>query len=228
MTLAARWSRMKRALIIGDSGGIGFALSKELAAQGCDVTGLSRSRDGLDVTDPACVAQVMGRLDGPFDTVFIAIGTLAGAGQPEKTLDAIALSQMQAVFAVNCFGPALLLSHLGRLLPATGPCRVGVLSARVGSIGDNHLGGWYSYRASKAALNQIVHGAAIELGRRHKETVIVALHPGTVDTAFTSNYPAHRKVSAKEAAGNLVAVLDRLIPAQSGGFFDYAGQEIAW
>jgi NAD(P)-dependent dehydrogenase (short-subunit alcohol dehydrogenase family) len=105
---------------------------------------------------------------------------------------------------------------------------VGVLSARVGSIGDNGIGGWHSYRASKAALNQIVHGAAIEIGRKRREAVVVALHPGTVETPFTTGYPAHKKVSAEQAAQNLCDVMQGLTPEQTSGFYDYAGEVIAW
>jgi NAD(P)-dependent dehydrogenase (short-subunit alcohol dehydrogenase family) len=103
-----------------------------------------------------------------------------------------------------------------------------VLTARVGSIGDNRLGGWHSYRASKAAANQIVRGAAIEIGRRRKEAVVVALHPGTVETPFTAGYTGHAKMTPAEAAGRLLDVLEGLTPAQSGGFFDYAGAEVPW
>ena len=105
---------------------------------------------------------------------------------------------------------------------------MGVLTARVGSIGDNRMGGWHSYRASKAAANQILRGAAIEIGRKRKEAVVVALHPGTVETPFTADYPGHRKMGAPEAAGKLLDVLEGLGPAQSGGFFDYAGAEVPW
>jgi NAD(P)-dependent dehydrogenase (short-subunit alcohol dehydrogenase family) len=105
---------------------------------------------------------------------------------------------------------------------------VGVLSARVGSIGDNKIGGWHSYRASKAALNQIVRGAAIEIGRKRREAVVVALHPGTVATAFTKSYPGHIKVSAETAAAKLCDVMEGLEPNQSGGFFDYAGKAVEW
>jgi hypothetical protein len=101
---------------------------------------------------------------------------------------------------------------------------VGVLTARVGSIGDNRMGGWHSYRASKAAANQIVRGAAIEIGRKRKEAVVVALHPGTVETPFTAAYSGHRKMTAPEAAARLLDVLEGLTPAQSGGFYDYSGR----
>ena len=104
-----------------------------------------------------------------------------------------------------------------------------MLTARVGSIGDNRMGGWYSYRASKAALNQIVHGAAVELGRSRRDAVVAALHPGTVDTPFTEGFdPPHGKDAPQESARNLCDVMERLTPEQSGGFYDYAGREIPW
>jgi len=220
---------MDRALVIGASGGIGSALASELAARGADVTGLSRSGDGLDVTDPASVDRVLGALEGPFDTILVATGILAPEGDmPEKSLDAIDAKDMARTLAVNAIGPALVLRHAPRLLPREGRSVVGVLTARVGSIGDNRMGGWYSYRASKAAANQIVHGAAIEIGRKRTHAVVVALHPGTVETPFTAEYPGHRKVAPDEAAQNLLNVLDRLKPENSGGFYDYAGEAIAW
>jgi len=220
---------MDRALVIGASGGIGSALASELAARGADVTGLSRSGDGLDVTDPASVDRVLGALEGPFDTILVATGILAPEGDmPEKSLDAIDAKDMARTLAVNAIGPALVLRHAPRLLPRERRSVVGVLTARVGSIGDNRMGGWYSYRASKAAANQIVHGAAIEIGRKRTHAVVVALHPGTVETPFTAEYPGHRKVAPDEAAQNLLNVLERLKPENSGGFYDYAGEAIAW
>jgi len=219
---------MKRALVIGASGGIGSACVKELARRGYDVTGLSRSVDGLDVTDAGSVARVLGALEAPFEVVFVATGTLATGAAPEKALGAIDAGRMLGVMAVNAVGPALILRDLEQLLPRQGPCVVGVLSARVGSIGDNRMGGWYSYRASKAALNQIIHGAAIELGRKRKESVVVALHPGTVETPFSADYGGHTKMPAGQAARQLCDVLLGLSPAQSGGFFDYAGKVVPW
>jgi NAD(P)-dependent dehydrogenase (short-subunit alcohol dehydrogenase family) len=218
------------ALVIGASGGIGRAMAEEMKARGGNVTTLSRSADGLDVADPASVSRVMGALEGPFQTVFVSVGILAPDGQsPEKQIAALDPGVMARVFAVNTIGVAHLLSHLPRLLPKTGRSVTGVLTARVGSIGDNQIGGWHSYRASKAALNQIVHGAAIELGRTHRDAIIGALHPGTVATPFTEGYePRHGKVTPEEAATNLCDVMERLTREQSGGFFDYAGREIPW
>ncbi len=220
---------MEHSLIIGASGGIGAALAQALLERDGAVVTLSRSANGLDVTDPASVAQAMGALEGPFTRVIIATGILAPPGHaPEKTLAAIDATTMAHVLAVNTIGPALILSHLPRLLPRNARSTVAVLTARVGSIGDNRMGGWYAYRASKAAANQITHTAAVELARSHKQSVVVALHPGTVATDFTADYPAHRKVTSDQAAGNLLAVMDALTPAQTGGFYDYAGATIPW
>lgn len=220
---------MRQALIIGASGGIGAAMATALDRRGVQVTALSRSADGLDVTDQASVDRVLGRLDGPFDLILVAAGILAAPGTgPEKSLDAIAAGAMAKVMAVNAIGPALVLRHAPRLLPRDGRCVVAVLTARVGSIGDNRLGGWYGYRASKAAANQIVRSAAIEIGRKRKQAVVVALHPGTVDTDFTQAYPNHRKVAPEQAARNLLRVIDGLEPAQSGGFYDWAGETVPW
>ncbi len=219
-----------RALVIGASGGIGGALVAALVARGDEVVGLSRSGEGLDVTDEASTARVLGALEGSFDTVIVATGALVIDGaRPEKTLKAVDAAGMAAQFALNAAGPILVLKHALRLLPKDRPSRFGVLSARVGSIGDNALGGWYSYRTAKAALNQLIHTAAIEVARSHPQAVLALLHPGTVDTAFTAAYqPAYDKLSPAQSAGALLGVLDGLIPAQSGGFFDWQGEVVPW
>lgn len=219
----------RRALVIGASGGIGTALCTALATNGCEVTRLSRAADGFDITDPESVEGAMNGVRAPFDTVLIASGILAPEGaRPEKSLAEIDAENMARVMAVNAIGPALVLQNLPRLLPQDARCAVGVLTARVGSIGDNHMGGWYSYRAAKAAANQIVRTAAIEIARKRKKAIIVSLHPGTVETSFTKAYPGHPKVAPSDAAANLIAVLDQLTPAQNGGFFDWAGKPVPW
>ena len=220
---------MESALVIGATGGIGSAVVEILESQGVTVTGISRA-DGFDVTQPESVEQVLGAIISKYDLIFVAIGILAGQGNaPEKSLAAVNAEAMHEVFAVNTIGPALILRHAARLLNKDKRGVVAVLSARVGSIGDNRIGGWHSYRASKAALNQIVHGAAIELGRSHKNSVCVALHPGTVETSFTADYVGrHKTVSAKDAATNLIDVLKDLGVEDSGGFYDYVGQKIDW
>jgi NAD(P)-dependent dehydrogenase (short-subunit alcohol dehydrogenase family) len=222
--------RMIDALVIGASGGIGQAVAAEMKARGGNVTTLSRREDGLDVTDPASVERVVGGLEGPFQTIFVSVGILAPeGGAPEKQIAAVDPEEMARVFAVNTIGVANVLSHLPRLLPKRGRSVTGVLTARVGSIGDNKIGGWYSYRASKAALNQIVHGIGVEIGRSHRDAVVAALHPGTVATPFTEGYdPAHGKIAPEEAAAALCDVMERLTVEQSGGFYDYAGKEIPW
>lgn len=221
---------MKRVLIIGASGGIGAALVTAYTGQGCEVIGLSRSVDGLDVTDGDSVSSVLGTVQGPFDVIVVATGALEINGAaPEKTIKAVQPQAMLDQFALNAVGPALVLGHAARLLDRKQRGVVAVLSARVGSIGDNRLGGWVSYRAAKAAVNQIVHTTAIELTRSHPSSVCVALHPGTVQTPFTAKYLGrHPAVPAQEAARNLLAVLDGLSADDSGGFFDWAGKVVPW
>jgi NAD(P)-dependent dehydrogenase (short-subunit alcohol dehydrogenase family) len=221
---------MTTALVIGASGGIGSAVAAALEGDGVAVTRLSRAQDGFDVTAPDAALKALDGVGGPFDLVFVALGILApDGGAPEKALAQIEAAAMAQVLAVNTIGPALVLSRIAQLLPRDRRGVVAVLSARVGSIGDNRIGGWHSYRASKAALNQLIRGAAIELGRTHKQAVCVALHPGTVATPFTADYAGrHRTVSPEEAAGNLLAVIEGLTPGQSGGFYDYAGEVVPW
>ena len=221
---------MDRALVIGASGGIGAALAAALAEKGARVTALSRSGDGLDLAEPASIGRIMERVEGPFDAILLATGILAPeGGTPEKSLAALEPRAMALVLQVNAIGPALVLRHAPRLLPRRGRSVLGVLSARVGSIGDNRLGGWHAYRASKAALNQVVRGAAIELSRTHRETVVAALHPGTVETPFTAGYaPVAGKLEPEEAARRLLAVLEGLSPAETGRFWDHEAREVPW
>ncbi|MBM2574762.1 SDR family oxidoreductase [Jannaschia sp. Os4] len=214
---------MTRSLVLGASGGIGAALAARLGREG-DVVGLSRSGDGLDVTDAEAVDRVLGALDPAFDVVMVATGILAPEGHaPEKALDAIDANAMARTFAVNAIGPALVLRHMPRLLAPGG--RVGVLTARVGSIGDNRMGGWYSYRAAKAAANQVVRTASVELARRVKGSVVAALHPGTVETPFTEGYKA-KKLSPEESADRLIGVLLGL--EETGVFRDWKGEAVEW
>lgn len=221
---------MEHALIIGASGGIGRALMAELERRGVQVTGLSRSEHALDVTDEASVEAHLGALEGEYDLVFVATGALELNGRgPEKALKEVSADAMAAQFRLNCIGPSLVLKHAVRLLPRDRECRFAALSARVGSIGDNGFGGWYSYRTAKAALNQMIHGGAIELGRSHKQSICVALHPGTVETPLTEKYAGgHPTVTPEEAAGNLLDVLAELTPEETGTFFDWAGKAVPW
>ena len=221
---------MENALIIGASGGIGSAMADALRVRGVAVTGLSRRTDGLDVTDEASVDLHLSRLDGPYDLIFVASGALeVGGAEPEKTLQSVTARAMADQFAVNCIGPSLIMKHAARLLPREGRSIFAALSARVGSIGDNRLGGWYSYRTAKAALNQMVHSSAIELARSHKGAICVCLHPGTVATDFTAKYAGrHKTVPPAEAAQNLLSVLDGLTVDDTGQFFDWAGKPVQW
>lgn len=220
---------MRRACILGASGGIGSALAAALRAKGEEVIGLSRSVDGFDITDQASVDRFLADL-GPFDRVIVATGALEIEGAaPEKTIRTLKADQMQAQFSLNAVGPALALSHAHHLLPRDKPGVFVVLSARVGSIGDNRIGGWISYRSAKAAVNQIVHTAAIELARTHKQAAVVALHPGTVATPFTAKYLGrHPAVEPQDAAQNLISVMDGLTAEHSGQFFDWAGKPVPW
>ena len=221
---------MKRALILGSSGGIGSAIAAELIRCNVEVTGLSRREDGLRITDEASVEACLGRLDAGYDLIFVATGALEVAGaRPEKTLGQLSAQAMMDQFAVNCIGPSLVLKHARRLMPRDRRGAFVTLSARVGSIGDNRLGGWYAYRTAKAALNQMLHSAAIELARTHPQMICAALHPGTVETEFTRKYVGrHPTVPAAEAAENLLQVIDALTPDQTGGFFDWTGAEVPW
>ena len=221
---------MQNALIIGASGGIGSAVAATLSARGAQVTALSRRDHGLDLTDEASIARVLGNLTAPYDLILVATGALElGPYKPEKSLRSVAPDALAAQFALNAIGPLLVLKHGVRLLPKDRPVRFAAMSARVGSIGDNALGGWYGYRAAKAALNQLIHTAAIEVSRSHPQAVVVTLHPGTVDTSLTEGYRGgHAATPALDAAGNLLRVLEGLAPADSGGFYDWQGDRVPW
>jgi len=225
----ASWAGM-RTLVIGSSGGIGAALAEAARGRGHEVTGLSRSAHGLDLTDEGSIARALSTLQGPFDAIIIATGALEIDGAaPEKSLRALDPAAMQAQFALNAVGPAMVLKHARDLLAKDRRAVFAALSARVGSIGDNRAGGWYSYRAAKAALNQIIRTGAIELGRSHPGLICVALHPGTVATPFTAKYLGrHPAVPPPEAAENLWRVIDALTPADSGNFYDWSGKAVPW
>jgi len=220
----------RRALVIGSTGGIGAALSRALVSQGWHVTGLSRRADGFDITSEQAVIAGLAPLAPGFDRLIVATGALALPGAaPEKALRSLDPAVLAAQFAINAIGPALVLKHGLRLVPRDRPVLVAALSARVGSIGDNRLGGWYSYRAAKAALNQLIHTAAIEIARSHPLAAIVALHPGTVATGLTEAYRGTHPARPPDAAAHdLLAVMDRLTAADTGGFFDWKGSPVPW
>lgn len=221
-------------IVIGASGGIGAALADRFEAQGDRVHRLSRSSGGIDFAEGASIAAAAASL--PFDQVgrlVVATGLLHEPGlAPERSVRDLDQERLQRSFLVNAIGPALVLRHFVPRLARAGRVEVALLSARVGSIADNRLGGWYGYRASKAALNQLVRTAAIELARSRPEAVMVALHPGTVDTAmsrpFQANVASERLFTAERSAACLADMLAGLSPADSGGFFDWKGDAISF
>lgn len=224
------------ALVVGASGGIGQALEAALVASGRFATVLGSSRSGplvLDLADEASIATAISEVatHGEIRLVVDATGVLHAPGfAPEKSLRDLDPAQLAHAFAINAIGPALLMKHALPRLPRAGKAVFATLSARVGSIGDNRLGGWHAYRASKAALNQFVRTAAIELARRAPEAACVALHPGTVDTGLSAPFAkAGLDVHAPaDAARHLLDVIDGVVPAQSGGFYDWRGAKVPW
>jgi len=220
---------MKRALILGASGGIGAAVAGNLSKRHWDVISLSRSLNQFDVTDEDSVKTSFACVEGPFDFVFIATGALEINSAPEKSINYLLQSNMIDHFMTNAIGPALILKHVRLFLDKKSPSVVSVLSARVGSIEDNELGGWYSYRAAKAAVNQIVKTFSIELSRSHPKACLLAIHPGTVNTNLTqkyaSNYPTQ---TPKEAAQNILDVALNKNSSHTGRFYDWANKEIPW
>jgi NAD(P)-dependent dehydrogenase (short-subunit alcohol dehydrogenase family) len=225
------------AVVIGASGGIGRAIADALASRGhfAEVVRLSRSRaPALDITSEPSIAQAAAAVaarGGALRLVFDATGFLHdGDFQPEKSWTQIDPEHMRKSFAVNAIGPALLMKHFLPLLAADGRAVFATLSAKVGSIGDNDLGGWYAYRAAKAALNQMVKTAAVELKRRKPQAVCVALHPGTVATGLTGPFDKTGLdvQTPADAAAHLLAAIDRLQPTDSGGFLDRFGQKLPW
>ncbi len=215
------------AAVIGAGGGIGGAFAALLAAQGfADVVRIGRAGQdiALDLDSEPGIAAAAAALRSraasrPVRLVVVATGLLHGDGiGPEKTLAALDGAALDRLFRVNATGPALCLKHFAPLLPRDGRSAIAVLSARLGSIGDNRLGGWISYRASKAALNMIVRTTAIELARTRPDAVCVALHPGTVATGLSEPFRGGVPVvlTAVEAARRLLAVLDATGPERSG------------
>ncbi len=242
MNNVGKWPR--RAAVFGSTGGIGKALCHALAERGCE-TIYAGSRDGLepvgpafvpfafDLTDEASIQTSAERLkEAPPEWVIVASGvlTLADGTGPERTYKRLDPAAMAEVLALNTIGPAMVAKHVLPLMPRDEPSVFAALSARVGSISDNGLGGWHSYRASKAALNMLLKNFALELGRTHKQGVVVGLHPGTVDSAlsepFQSNLPEGQLTEPTAAAANLLNMLAEIQPAASGKVFDFKGEEV--
>lgn len=222
-----------RAMVVGATGGIGAAICDRLRADARlgDLVMLSRRDDGIDITDEMSVADAATRASGtPFHLIICATGVLTiGDVGPEKSIRQIDPEIMLQQFRINAVGPALVAKHFLPLLDRTSRSIAAFLSARVGSIGDNRLGGWISYRSSKAALNQIVRTTAIELGRTHPGSVVVAIHPGTVETRLSRPYSSgHPTVETSAAALDILSTLDALPPERTGSFVAYDGSTIDW
>lgn len=223
------------AVVVG-SGGIGAALADALRVQAefDEVIVLGRrSTPALDLLDEASVAACAAWLAarGSLELVIDATGILHGPGMaPEKSWRELDPAVLAQAFAINAIGPALLMKHFLPLLPRDRRALFATLSAKVGSIGDNRLGGWYAYRASKAALNQLVRTASIELRRSRPRAICVALHPGTVDTGLSAPF-AKSGLQVQPpalAAKRLLTVLAGLTVEDSGEFFDYRGERLPW
>ena len=231
------------ALVIGAGGGLGAALVQTLSTPGehgiDGVLSLGRStQPAIDYSDEASLENAAAWVAAQCDAegaelrlLIVASGFLHGAaGQPERSWAQLEADYLSEVFRINAIGPALVMKHFLPLLPRQGRCAAGFVSAKVGSIGDNALGGWYGYRAAKAALNQLVKTAAIELKRRNPEALCVALHPGTVDTALSKPFAkAGLKLRSPDvAAKELLAVLSDLEPQKTGTLLDYQGNTLPW
>ncbi|MBP3128013.1 SDR family oxidoreductase [Thalassospira sp. ER-Se-21-Dark] len=225
------------AVVCGATGGIGKAFVDHLQASGrfSGVIALSRtSSPALDFDRPETVAECadyVKTLGGEVRLIIDATGYLHDENfQPEKSLRHIDADYMAKQFQINAIGPALLMKHFCPMLPRSGKSVFATLSAKVGSIGDNRMGGWYGYRAAKAALNQLVKCTAIEIGRNKRDCVCVALHPGTVDTGLSGPFAKSglKVQSPDEATANMLNVIDQLEAPQSGGFFAYDRTELPW
>ena len=234
-----------RAAVVGSTGGIGAALVEQLAASDRVAAVHALSRTGashpspkvrnltFDFTDEGSIVAAAQALDevGPFDLIVIATGLLQGEGvAPEKTVRQLDMEQMRKSFEINVFGPALTAKHFTPLLRRDAKAVLAALSARVGSISDNRLGGWYSYRAGKAALNMVLKTLSIEVARRFKSQIIIGLHPGTVDTdlskPFQANVPDGKLFTPEFSAAKLLQVVDQVGAEDTGGLFAWDGAKI--
>ena len=228
--IAEAGSSRDRVVVVGASGGIGRALADQAEARG-EVIRLSRP--AIDVADEATLAAAAQAAGNGLSHVIVAAGLLHRDGMgPERDWRQIDGDWMLESFRVNTVLPALVAKHFLPRLRRDAPALFAVLTARVGSIGDNRLGGWHSYRASKAAANQLVRTLSVELGRKSPNACIVALHPGTVDTPmskpFQRNVAPEKLFTPEQAAAQLWAVMEGLTPADSGSFRAWDGAGIPW
>ena len=234
-----------RVIVIGSSGGIGTALVEQFINNPQIARIHSLSRGGrahpspkvanltFDFTDEESLMAAAQSLHevGPFDIILVATGLLQDNDiSPEKNMRALTHEGLAKSFAINTIGPAMTAKYFVPLLRRDGKAVFAALSARVGSISDNRLGGWYAYRAAKAALNMVLKTLAIEIGRRFKNQIIIGLHPGTVDTPlskpFQGNVPDGKLFTPEFSAEKLLTVIDGLTAANSGNLFDWAGERI--
>ena len=219
--------------MLGASGALGHAFVEALQADvACaEVVGLSRSsQPAFRLEDEASIAAAASTLHGPFHLIIDATGALTIDGQgPEKHLGALNATQLARSFEVNTIGPALLLKHFLPLLATEQRSIYAKLSARVGSISDNRKGGWYGYRAAKAALNMVLQTTAIEAARKRPHIVVAAMQPGTVASSLSAPFvPAKDCLTSEQSVVGLLSALDDL-PAQTGAHFvDYQGAAIPW
>lgn len=226
------------AVVIGASGGIGAAFEAALIEESAfrTVYGFARSRVGelhIDLVNETTIAAAASLVakEAPPSLVIVATGLLHKEERgPEKALRDLDADWLAEVYAVNAIGPALIAKHFLPIMQKGKPVIFAALSARVGSISDNRLGGWHSYRASKAALNMLMRNIAIEERRRNDRAIVVALHPGTVDTAlsqpFQANVAPGKLFAPERAALQMLDLLEGLKAADSGKLFDYEGNEI--
>jgi len=222
-----------RAIVFGATGGIGAAFLNHLGADPLcgEVIGLSRSSDpGFDLSDENTIEHAASSLDGEFHLVIDATGFLSDEMVlPEKSLRMLNADTMAKLYELNAIGPALLMKHFSRKMPKQDRSIFATLSARVGSVGDNRLGGWYSYRAAKAALNMMMKCTAIEIARIKPESVFVSLHPGTVKTSLSEPFAGERdRLTPEQTVQRLLEVIDNLRPEETGSFWDYKGERVKW
>ena len=235
-----------RAAIFGATGGIGGAIVAQLAQSErySEIHAGGRSLPSavhratipftFDLTDETSIAQAARSIGeaGPLDLAVVATGILHDRGSlaPEKSWRALDAAALAEVFAINAIGPALVAKHILPLMRRDGRAVFAGLSAKVGSIADNRLGGWHSYRASKAALNMLIRNFAIEFATKNPHGIVVAVHPGTVDTAlsrpFQRGVPEDRLFDPEHSAKAILGVLDGLSPRDSGGLFAWSGERI--
>ena len=219
-----------RALVFGASGGIGQAFSRFLEDKlgSENVVKVSRSFDGFDISDEEKILKFSELIEGSFNLIINAIGVLQTTEEgPEKTINVVKQKSMIDMMTINAIGPALLLKNFSKKLDKTKFSVFVNLSARVGSITDNRLGGWISYRSSKAALNQIIKTSSIEINRRNKNAICVGLHPGTVKTRFTEKFQnTTETISPEESVEMMMKVVENLSVNDNGYCFAYDGKVI--